>query len=113
MGYRIDQILWMTLLIRKLSGDYQTLVSRGNSKAVRNLPDSNKDWKLQFFFAKLVELGSVNKEWSVPTTYEVQLEKIPTTMLAQKKQEVVFKAMTNFLEEGSLKWFKTKKKFFS
>ncbi|KAL5987204.1 hypothetical protein ACLOJK_041201 [Asimina triloba] len=69
----------MTLLIRKPLGDYQALIGKGNSKVEGNLPGSNKDYKLRFFFIKL---------------------------------EVVFNTMMSFFEEGGLKWFKIKEKFF-
>ncbi|KAL6006758.1 hypothetical protein ACLOJK_032253 [Asimina triloba] len=41
----------------------------------------------------------------VPTTWEKEFEKPPTTMSTQKGQENAFKAMESFFKEKNLKWF--------
>ncbi|KAL5974740.1 hypothetical protein ACLOJK_031411 [Asimina triloba] len=101
MRYRVDRTLWIAFLTRTPFMEYQTLVGRGNSKVIDNLPYSVKDWKPQFFFAKLVGLRVV------------ELEKPLLAVLTQKGQEPAFKAIMSFFKEGSMKWFTMKEKFFS
>ncbi|KAL5983005.1 hypothetical protein ACLOJK_017085 [Asimina triloba] len=57
----------------------------------------------QFVFPKLVGSCDIGREWGVPTTWDVDLEKFPVATSAQKGQEVTFKAMTSFFKERNLK----------
>ncbi|KAL6005605.1 hypothetical protein ACLOJK_006175 [Asimina triloba] len=45
------------------------------------------------------------------TIWQVELEKPHTATLTSKGQEVVFKVMINFFNEGSLKWFATRRSY--